>query len=704
MSSRALRRLQKEQIPDIVLLKSDEESEEEVEPIAPVKQINPFDLLNENDDDDVEQEEEQENTIKSDEEPVPVTKPAVEKRPSNKKNKQKKKKKNAKKNTEVESKKEDTEDLSMKELDKVLEELGHTPSKDAINENDDQEDLNTDEYRRLLSINYRYLDAEAEMKRLFGSHVVNSENRVAQGRVLKKSKFTTPKSDWPPYKRNGLSMELVETKSNGITYYAFRHSEQYQDIQLEFLNAVATYNPEALLFLTRRHPYHIDSLLQLSEIAKHSGDWTTAGDFIEKALYACERAFHPQFSLSTGATRLSYKRSENRSFFLAVFRHIQFLTRRGCWRTAFEFSKLLFSLDPESDPLATLLTLDYHALSCRDYEYILKMYSDWKTKGNIYPVDLANMPNFAYSAAYAKFKMNEKSKKKSDISESKQMLKEAIKKYPLIYCRLLEKLGEGDVAQMNLLIQKHMPNKYMDILQLAYVERVFEMWKDPSVLDWLKETGVTVIDYPLKHPNVIQRELLCEAKDEIPLNLCRYIVMIDIQSLMSYLPSTVTGQSYQMYDPLPPDDSVTMYDLDERMRNSSNVGRLRGFPTDAGGLIDMLRNLLGPGGQRVPGVDQQQIRQLMVELEQLREQNAGQAPGAFPGANDEDEDEEYPELVQPEEVEQEADDDSEIQRSNNDYPEGMSAEEIMEIMNAIGEEDLEVQRALQETFERNNAQ
>ncbi|KAI7902170.1 transcriptional repressor TCF25-domain-containing protein [Cokeromyces recurvatus] len=679
MSSRALRRLQKEQIPDIVSLEnSDNESEEEEE--VPIKQINPFDLLNEDDDNiDDEEEEEQENVVEK-EEYVPIIKPTVETKSSNKKSKQKKKKKNSKKNDDATSKKKNTDDISMKELDKVLEELGQTPSENAMDEN---ENLNSNERRQLLSINYRYLDAEAEMKRLFGSHIVNSENRASQGRVLKKSKFTTPKNDWAPYKRNGLSMEVVETV-NGVSYYAFRHSEQYQDIQLEFLNAVATYNPEALLFLVRRHPYHVDSLLQLSEVAKHSGDWTTAGDFIERALYACERALHPQFSLSTGTVRLSYKRSENRSFFLAIFRHIQFLTRRGCWRTAFEFSKLLFSLDPESDPLATMLTLDYHALSCREYEYILKMQSEWKTKGDIYPIHLTDMPNFAYSAALAKFKMS-----KNDFSESKEMLKEAIKKYPLLYCRLLEKLGE-EVKEMNVLIQKHMPNKYMDIVQLSYVERVFEIWKEPSVIDWLKETGSTVIDYPLEQPNVIQKELVCQVKD-IPLNVCRYIVMIDIQSLMSYLPTTVTEQSYEMYDPLPPEDSITMYDLDERMRHSN---RLRGFPRDAGGLIDMLRNFLGPGGRQVPGVDQQQIRQLMTELERLRQQNADQAPGAFPGANEEEED--YPELA-----DEEQENNTENQTSND---QGISAEEMMEIMNAIDEEDLEVQRALEDTFGRNTGQ
>jgi hypothetical protein len=51
MSSRALRRLQKEQIPDITSPKSEEEIEEEEEEEdtveeKPVKQINPFDLVN----------------------------------------------------------------------------------------------------------------------------------------------------------------------------------------------------------------------------------------------------------------------------------------------------------------------------------------------------------------------------------------------------------------------------------------------------------------------------------------------------------------------------------------------------------------------------------------------------------------------------------------------------------------------------------
>ncbi|KAL7310429.1 hypothetical protein PS15m_009933 [Mucor circinelloides] len=657
MSSRALRRLQKEQLPDITPKKnqdSDEEvvdSEEEEEAQAkPIKQINPFDLLNGDDDDVAEEEEEEEQ----EEEPAEETKkpePVIEKSFNNiKKNKKKNKKKNNKNDNHTTS----TDDMSMKELDRVLKQLGKTSSKTTKG----NQSLNTEERRQLLAVNYRHLDAQAEMKRLFGSHVVNSENRASQGRVLKKSKFTTPKSDWPPYKRHGLSMEVVETK-DGITYYAFRHSEQYQEVQMEFLRAIATHNPEALLFLTRRHPYHVDSLLQLSEIAKHSGDWTAAGDFIERALYACERALHPQFSLSTGTARLSYKRSENRSFFLAIFRHIQFLTRRGCWKTAFEFNKLLFSLDPVSDPLGALLSLDYHALSAKDYEYVVKMQSEWKTDGHLYPVELADMPNFAYSAAYARFKMSEKSKNSEDVVQGTKMMKEAIQKYPLVYCRLLEKLGEPEADEIVQLTQ-YIPNEYMDIMQLSYIERTFEMWKEPEVLEWLKSVGSSTLPVVVNQPQKIQQRLLCDEKENVPLSVCRYIVLIDIQKLLSYLPSSVTSSSYQMYDPLPPTDSETMYDINERASFMSGAASyLGGTPTDPQSLMNMMRNLLT--GNRLPPGSQEEVQRLLVELERLRTENANQAPGAFP--DDGSQDDEYPELVQEmrdaaaEEGEQDEDDD-----------------------------------------------
>lgn len=62
------------------------------------------------------------------------------------------------------------------------------------------------------------------------------------------------------------------------------------------------------------HPYHVDALLQLSDLFRLSEDFSTAAELVEKALYCLECAFHPAFSLSAGNCRLDYRRQENRYY------------------------------------------------------------------------------------------------------------------------------------------------------------------------------------------------------------------------------------------------------------------------------------------------------------------------------------------------------------------------------------------------------
>ncbi|KAI7884602.1 DUF654-domain-containing protein [Lichtheimia hyalospora FSU 10163] len=515
------------------------------------------------------------------------------------------KKKGKKKNKKAKAKTTDVSEMTMEELDQALKEV--TADGSATTAMGDDLEKNTHERREFLSVNYRHLDAEAEMKRMFGSRVVNKESRTA-GRVLKRSKMTTPKVDWPPYKKQGLSMELIKTTSNQISYFAFNHDDEYQDAQLEFLNGVAMHDPNALMALLARHPYHIDCLLQVSEMAKQSGDWSVAGDFVERALYACERAFHPHFAFSSGTARLSYQRSENRSFFLAIFRHIQFLARRGCWRTAFEFNKLLFSLDPEGDPLGALLSLDSYALSAREYDFVVRMATTWKNDGTMYPVDLTSMPNFAFSAAYAQFKL-------SSAEASRQSLQQAVLKFPTVCSKMFEKLGESsDDASF----VQSLPEPYLELLETLFVERTHELFKEPEVLAWFKENALAVT----KQLKNTTRSLECEQHDAIPLSVSRHVVLTDIQTLLGFLPSSVTASSYHMYDPLPPSDSISGYDINDRMRSGG------GAAAAAGGNGNFFENILETllAGRRLPAQRMQEIRQL-IEREMQQE---GRLPGAFP--------------------------------------------------------------------------
>jgi hypothetical protein len=47
----------------------------------------------------------------------------------------------------------------------------------------------------------------------------------------------------------------------------------------------------------------------------------TAADYVERALYCFELAFHALFNVATGECRMLYTTFENRAFFLSLFRH-----------------------------------------------------------------------------------------------------------------------------------------------------------------------------------------------------------------------------------------------------------------------------------------------------------------------------------------------------------------------------------------------
>jgi hypothetical protein len=188
----------------------------------------------------------------------------------------------------------------------------------------------------------------------------------------------------------------------------------------------------------------------------------------------------------------------------------------------------------------------------------------------------------------------------------------------------------------------------MDFVQVQYAERTHELWKEPEVLDWFKKNGNATIDYPVEHPEIIQQELSCKQKDTMPQNVCRYIILLDIQRLLSYLPSQVRTSGFQVYDPLPPQDAHAGYDLNT-MNQPQEVASLANNLND---IVGMLQNLLNVGGGALDGEAQAQIRHLMGELEQARNTSAGQIPGAFPGAEDimvddeQEDEEEYPDLVE----------------------------------------------------------
>jgi hypothetical protein len=103
--------------------------------------------------------------------------------------------------------------------------------------------------------------------------------------------------------------------------------------------------------------------------------------------------------------------------------------------------------------------MDYYALSAREYRYVLNFGKDWKHDDKTYPQDISLLPNFAFSTAYAKFKLHQqattdgKPASKDDDDDEKDndvdvdgsgMLRDAIARFPGFVPRILEALDESD--------------------------------------------------------------------------------------------------------------------------------------------------------------------------------------------------------------------------------------------------------------------
>lgn len=191
----------------------------------------------------------------------------------------------------------------------------------------------------------------------------------------------------------------------GEIWFRYEHSNSYRVLQQQFLHAVESMDSDNIIQIINQQPYHVDSLIQLSEICKMSEDYALASELIEHAILALESSFHSMFSLTAGNCRLDYRRQENRCLFIVLFKHAQYLEGRACSKTALEVAKLILSFDPEYDPLAMILILDYYALRSKQYEWLIQLYSEWESSNN-----LSQLPNMAYSYALALFYLHKNGK------------------------------------------------------------------------------------------------------------------------------------------------------------------------------------------------------------------------------------------------------------------------------------------------------
>lgn len=486
-----------------------------------------------------------------------------------KRKKKKKRKKSTKQQHNARSSEDNVDDdeveRSVKEVNRILGEAAPAPS------SHDHNSLGFGNRKCSLGVEHKHLNPSNELKRIFGSKIVQAEIRKKRNqrvRTLKSTWLVTAKENWPQIGKQGLSMKLLETK-DGISYFTLDHNPTYQAVEIKFLDAVESLRPDNIVAVINMHPYHVNSLLQLSDICRLSEDLAMAAELVERALFALECAFHPSFNVALGTCRLDYRRQQNRALYVALFKHILFVGGRACYRTALEFCKLLLALDPEEDPLAIVLAMDFYALRAREYQWFIDFSEEWEPKRN-----LSQLPNFAFSVALAHFQLSQAQGEQGDSALADKMLQDALIMFPSALQQLLDKCSVVVDSKMSshpfftLESTKNQSQALGQLIQL-YVIQSYHVWKEPELLPWLQRNAHAVLDrVSANDPTIAEAERKRGIRyvGTPPRNILRYIILYDRKDLTPQgLPANQLGPIMSL-DPLPPSDSVDLYTRPQRSR------------------------------------------------------------------------------------------------------------------------------------------
>ncbi|KAG8786089.1 hypothetical protein FRC20_008568 [Serendipita sp. 405] len=439
--------------------------------------------------------------------------------------------------------------------------------------------------RSLLSIQPKYLDADAEMRRFFGSGVIrsadaSSSSTPTQRMPVARSTLCKPQNTWPPgATRDGLTMRLLTDDERkhippednwmsmpGEKWYTVEHSPSYRWDQRQFIQIVGMLDPNHLFALMRESYWHVDTLLQISEVYRAQDDHSVSSDFISRAIFSYERSFSGSFSLTGGASRLDFRRIENRSLFLALHRTILSLERRGTMRTAFEFARLLWALDPWTDPHLALAHLDFLSVKTEQYEWFLETESSWEeaTSSKSFAKSLKSLPGWVWSKSLVLRGLG--TKKGGGEAKATEALRQAILDFPEVLLTLSSLVGVDIPASSRLPTSISRWNasdtlpSAISLLCKIYAHRSVSLWKIPENLSWLNST-LKSVSAEIKSNNGYSKYSLGDTTSSIDA-IVRHAIVSDLKPLAPFVGSILaTIGPQEVYDIVTPKaPGTTVYD------------------------------------------------------------------------------------------------------------------------------------------------
>jgi hypothetical protein len=373
--------------------------------------------------------------------------------------------------------------------------------------------------------------------------------------------------------------------------------------------------------------YNISLLLQVSKIAKDQTDHALSSDLVERALFTFGRATQSLFAtkLSQGKARLHFARPENREFWLAGYQYIKSLIMKGTYRTALEWAKLLWALDPENDPYCMLLMIHHLALRAYESQYLLDIYEnemlgDWSTF-------ITHMsPSLALAAMQRKQAVT-----------SRSLLLRSIQRLPWLFCRLFQELNLNNPPPS---IWGAEPRSDAEnLFSEIYIRQTKDLWNTPEATALLMEVAHA-------SDKLNYRDLPILDNKKITLNVARFVYLDNTPTLMALVPSQLLHRSTNSdSDPLPPDRNIFSWDS-QRMFFSRD-GNSRGMDRAFGDHFDPIAALraLIPGlgnvnaGDGEQGITDNELREFLETEVNRQGATAAAAANSDDGMEEENEEE-----------------------------------------------------------------
>ncbi|OAX36036.1 DUF654-domain-containing protein [Rhizopogon vinicolor AM-OR11-026] len=454
----------------------------------------------------------------------------------------------------------------------------------------------------LLSVSVPNLDAEAEMRKFFGAKAViaakstessstggSKKRRGAAANQTQRSQLTRPHPSWSMIKqREGLSsrsltddeikQKVADRNSPAAAdkWWTVEYGKRYKGVTKTFMQAVMTGDPEALWRVLQKLPWHADTLLQLSEVYRHREEYSQAVEYVDRALFAYERAFLGAFSFTNGLNRLDFNRVENRPFFLALHRQVTDLQRRGCIRTAFEFGRLLYSLEPWTDPHGVLFHLDFICIKAGMGQWLLDVYAEFSGAKAVFEDHLnpSALPGWAYARALALF-AREKAGGQQSVGNSTDALKQAILAFPEVVPLLADKCdislspelrGHKAFRIQTDAIGLSAAQGVLHMLSHLYAQRSAPLWKSAAHAKWFQSTanGILLSLNAQRSNSTRERFLQMYASTTLRYSVYRHVLVLEqsFRHLTPFIPRTVLLAKQLACDPLPPLKALSEYNDD----------------------------------------------------------------------------------------------------------------------------------------------